>query len=163
MKIAIMSDVHDCTENMLLALHSAKEQGCQRIFYLGDIVESSTLSLMLDEWQLPADIVFGNNEYDLTAHRSIAQRYANCIHHGYEADLMVDGRNIYFTHLPYHATTKVGSGQYHAVFYGHTHVAEQSVLQGTLLVNPGEVGGVRRPPGFAVYDTELNDVRFYRI
>ena len=163
MKIAIMSDVHDCTENMLLALHMAKEHGCERLFYLGDIVEASTLSLMLDEWQLPADIVFGNNEYDHTAHRLIVQKYPNCIHHGYEAETEADRRKIYFTHLPYRATTKAECCRYDAVFFGHTHVAEQLTHHGTLVVNPGEVGGVRRPPCFAVYDTQNNDVRFYRI
>ncbi len=163
MKIALMSDVHDRTENLLLALYQAKQAGCARLFYMGDIVELSTLNLMLEEWQLPAYLVFGNNEYDRASHQRMAAQYKDIVHHGYEAEIEVENRNIYFTHLPYQVSEKAESGKYHAVFFGHTHVAEQFTRQGTLVVNPGEVGGVRRPPSFAVYDTETNDVRFYRI
>ncbi|MBR5212641.1 MAG: metallophosphoesterase family protein [Akkermansia sp.] len=163
MKIALLSDVHDRTENMLLALHAAKEAGCTRLFFMGDIVEISTLKLLLEEWQMPADIVFGNNEYDRAAHQRIASLFSDAVHHGDEAALEIEHRNIYFTHLPYRASAKAESGNYHAVFFGHTHVAEKFIHIGTLVVNPGEVGGVRRPPGFAVYDTATNDVSFYRI
>ena len=47
------------------------------------------------------------------------------------------------------------------VFYGHTHIAEQYLHGHTLVANPGEVAGVRRPPSFAVYHTADNDVIFY--
>lgn len=163
MKIALLSDVHDNTDNLLLALHTAKELGCCRLFYLGDIVEISTLHLMLDEWQLPADIIFGNNEYERGAHQQVTKQYHDAVHHGYEAELCVDGRNIYFTHLPYQIANKAESGKYHAVFYGHTHVAESISHMGVLMANPGEVGGVRRVPQFGIYDTETNSVSFYKI
>lgn len=163
MRIALLSDVHDYTDNLLLALHQADEMGCSRLFYMGDIAETRTLRLMLEEWHHPADIVFGNNEYDYEAHVNIAAQFNQVTHHQFEADIEVDSRKIYFTHIPRSAIAVAQQGNHHAVFYGHTHVADRYKHGTTLVVNPGEVGGVRRPPSFAVYDTATNDVIFYRL
>lgn len=161
MRIALLSDVHDNTDNLLLVLQQAAEMGCSRLFYVGDIVETRTLLLLLEEWARPADIVFGNNEYELDTHQRIAAQYPNVAHHGYEADIEVEGRRIFFTHMPRRAMDKACAASHHAVFYGHTHIAEQYLHGHTLVANPGEVAGVRRPPSFAVYNTEDNDVIFY--
>ncbi len=163
MKIALLSDVHDNINNLLAALQGAKEAGCTHLFYMGDIVEHATLNLLLEEWGQPADIVFGNNEYDKAAHLQLTRQYPQARHHRYEAELCIDGRKVYFTHLPYQIAAKAESLNYDAVFYGHTHVAEQYSHQGTLIANPGEVGGVRRPPQFGIYDTQTNSVTFCKL
>ena len=116
MRIALLSDVHDNTDNLLLALQQAAEMGCSRLFYMGDIVETRTLHLLLEEWARPADIVFGNNEYELDTHQRIAAQYPNVAHHGYEADIEVEGRRIFFTHMPRRAMDKACAASHHAVF-----------------------------------------------
>ena len=163
MKVAILSDVHDCTNNLLAALCMAAELDCRHLLYLGDIVELDTFMLLVDEWVHPIDIVFGNNEIDRRSFYSAAQSNHLVTHHGDEGILSLDGRSLYITHYPWAALKAAESGKYDAVFYGHTHVADMQKTVHTLLVNPGEVGGVRRPPSFAIYDTEDNSVRFIRI
>lgn len=163
MRIALLSDVHDCISNLLLALQQAEEMGCERLFFMGDIADTGTLRILLEEWQRPADIVFGNNEYDLEAHLRIAAQYPMAYHHEFEADFEVEQRRIFFTHIPRRAVAAAQAGKHHAVFYGHTHVADLYKHGTTLVVNPGEVAGVRRPPSFAVYDTATNDAIFYRL
>ncbi len=163
MKIALLSDVHDNVSNLLLALHHAETQNCTHLLYLGDITEVSTLRILLDTWKHPADIVFGNNEYALHAHTQLVREYPLAHHHGDEAALWLHGRRIYISHYPRKAYIAADGGDYDAVFYGHTHVAEQMQLRQTLVANPGEVGGIRRIPGFAVYDTQINQINFHSL
>lgn len=163
MKVALLSDVHDRTNNLLAALYMAAEHGCQHLLYLGDIVEMSSFMLLAEEWTQPLDIVFGNNEIDRSTFYTAANAMPHVTHHGDEGVLSLDERNIYISHYPWAALKAAESGSYDAVFYGHTHVADEQNLHHTLLVNPGEVGGVRRQPSFAIYDTTDNTVRFIRI
>lgn len=163
MKIALLSDVHDNINNLLAALHTAVLEGCSHLIYLGDIVDTFTLRTMLEEWPHSADIIFGNNEYALQDHARTAAAFKGCIHHGFEADIQRGGRRIYCSHYPHEALAAAESGKYHAAFYGHTHRAEQTMIRGVLLANPGEVGGVRRPPSFAVFDTETLSLSFLNI
>ena len=163
MKIALLSDVHDYSTNLLIALHSAMEEGCEHLIYLGDIVDVSTLKLMLEEWPHGIDIVFGNNEYDLKTHVRVASARKDSIHHGYDAHIERGGRRIYCSHFPHEALAAAESGKYHAAFFGHTHRAEQSIIRGTLLANPGEVAGIRRPPSYAVFETETLSLSFISI
>lgn len=161
MKIAILSDVHDNVSNLLTALYYAEKQHCTHLLYLGDIAEVSTLHVLLDSWNHPADIVFGNNEYDLRAHTELVQRYPLACHHGDEGTLCLQGRRIYISHYPRKAFIAADCGDYDAAFNGHTHVAEQRQHRQTLVANPGEVGGIRRLPGFGVYDTAINEMSIH--
>ena len=163
MKIALLSDAHDHISNLLTALHYAQEQQCTHLLYMGDITELSTLQLLLESWTYALDLVYGNNEYDRKAHIQLVQGFPQATHHGEAADICLQGRHIFFTHYPHQATIAADSGKFDAVFYGHTHVAEQRYVHHTLLANPGEIGGVRRVPSFAIYDTDYNDVRFCTI
>ena len=65
MLVALLSDIHDHTTNLLLALHTAQEQGCSHLLFLGDMAEASTFRTLRDEWPHPIDLVFGNNEYEI--------------------------------------------------------------------------------------------------
>ena len=76
MLVALLSDIHDHTTNLLLALHSAQEQGCSHLLFLGDMAETSTFRTLRDEWPHPIDLVFGNNEYEI---KSLLKAYANPI------------------------------------------------------------------------------------
>lgn len=163
MKIAVMSDIHDHVSNMLTALQLAEARGCHHLIYTGDIVELSTLKLLISEWKYPADIVFGNNEYDRELHQKLAQEFPNIRHHGFEGDIVINSRAIYFTHFPHIAQDVAMRGRHNIVFFGHTHRAEQFRINNTILVNPGEVCGNRYAPSFAVYDSENHTVNFVRL
>lgn len=163
MLIALLSDIHDHTTHLLLALHAAKQEGCTHLLFMGDMASASTFRTLRGEWKHGIDLVFGNNEYELGAFRQMAETWAQTTLHGDEANISLDGRRIYFTHLPWSATKAAESGLYDAVFFGHTHCAEQSLLGGTLVVNPGEVYGRQGAPSIGVYDTETNTARIIPI
>lgn len=159
MKIALLSDIHDHIDNMLTAFHYALEKGCTHLLFMGDMESLSTLSLMCEEWPHRADIVFGNNEYDLTTHLAVACG-SRCTHHRHIGDITLDARRIIFSHFIQKVQSAILSGEYDAAFYGHTHLAEAHFSGQTLVANPGEVAGIRQAPSFAIYDTASNQVDF---
>lgn len=165
MQIAIMSDAHDRHQNLLRALERAKALKCTHLLYLGDFVHPNTLKFMLDAWSLPLDYVLGNNEYELEAFEALSFVRDNVHFHGYYGDICLEGRRLFMTHMPHDAISKgLNTGQYDAVFYGHTHAsAAFTATDKTLMVNPGELYGRRETPGFAVYCTGSNTITFHKI
>ncbi|MBR5889512.1 MAG: metallophosphoesterase family protein [Akkermansia sp.] len=164
MLVALLSDIHDHDTHLLLALHAAKEKGCTHLLFMGDMAELSTFRTLREEWAHPIDLVFGNNEYECTSFARMAAQCPQTTLHGTQASLELDGRKLFFCHLPRTAIQAAGSGQYDAVFYGHTHTPAVSIVgDQTLLVNPGEVYGRQNAPTIGVYDTTSNTARIIPI
>ena len=158
MLVALLSDIHDHTTHLLLALQTAREEGCTHLLFMGDMAGTSTFRTLREEWPHPIDLVFGNNEYELQAFQRMARQWEHTHLHGDEAELMLDGRRLYFTHLPWVASRAAESGKYDAVFFGHTHRAEQFCVNRTLVANPGEVYGRQSQPSLGIYNTNTNEV-----
>lgn len=163
MLIALFADIHDHTDNLLTALYRAEELGCTHLLFAGDMAGITTFRTMREEWRGGIDLVFGNNEYDRCSFLRLAEQFHHTCHHGDAGDLQLNGRRIYLSHYPAAAAQAVSSGLYDAVFYGHTHAAMKQHCGKTLLANPGEIAGVRHPPGFAVYDTHTNSLTHHTL
>ncbi len=165
MLIALISDIHDHSTRMLLALAHAQELGCTHLLCMGDVAELSTFRLLCEEWQQGADIVFGNNEWHRESFLRVADEYPHVTHHGDRASICLGGRNIFFCHYPHQAARAAEGGGYDAIFFGHTHRAElypateENGRKLPLFVNPGDIQGRYGKPGIAVYDTESNTAR----
>jgi len=67
-------------------------------------------------------------------------------------------RPVAFTHFPALAAQAAATGQYQAVFYGHTHRRAHELLDtsgGTcLLANPGDIEGRHGAPGGLLWDSD---------
>lgn len=163
MLVAILSDVHDNTTNLLAALAEAEEQGCRHLLFTGDMTMLSTFRTLREEWQYGMDLVFGNNEFNRGDFFRLAELMPDTRLHGDEADITLADRRIYLSHYPHLAAQALNSGQYDAVFYGHTHTAHQQLVGRTLLANPGEICGVRSKPSYAVYNTDDNSLHHYTL
>lgn len=163
MLVALLSDIHDHTTHLLLALHAAHEQGCTHMLFMGDMADMSTFRTLREEWHHPIDLVFGNNEYERTSFAKAARLWPDTVLHGDAADIILDRRRVFFCHLPWAAARAAETGRYDAVFFGHTH--EPGILhQGnTLIANPGEIYGRQGPPTIGIYDTSTNSVRIIEI
>ncbi len=163
MLVAIISDIHDNVSNLLCSLCEAEELGCTHLLCTGDVAMLSTFRTLSEEWKHGIDIIFGNNEYDLSSFIRLAEQFPRVEHHGHAADISLNNRRVYLTHYPHIAGNAADSGLYDAVFYGHSHRSEQSLRGRTLLANPGEIAGVRYRPSFAVYNTSDNTLCHYNI
>ncbi len=161
MLVALISDIHDHSTHLLLALTRARELGCTHLLCMGDIAGLSTFRLLCEEWERGVDIVFGNNEWHRESFLRVADEYPHATHHGDAATVTLGGRSLFFCHYPHVAARAAASGRYHAVFFGHTHRAElhPATASAPLLLNPGDVQGRYGHPSMAMYDTENNSAR----
>lgn len=163
MKIALLSDAHDHTNHLLSALVCARETGCERIIFLGDMVHLQTFVTLREEWDGPIDLVFGNNEYEWEAFNRYAETSSDTTLHGEYGSVTIDNLRIFFTHLPTTAARAQRSGMFDIVLYGHTHVSEVLQQDGMIIANPGEIQGRRGHPTIGVLDTIERQITIYPI
>lgn len=70
------------------------------------------------------------------------------------------GKKLAFCHYPKLGELLAKSGEFDAVFFGHTHQAGMGNFGKTLMLNPGALCGIKEgkydEASYAVYDTESN-------
>jgi putative phosphoesterase len=171
MKIGVISDTHDRTADVRVAVALLVERGVDLVLHCGDIESIETVHLFA---QLPTHFVFGNWDGDWISgvHCGLAvpapdgkkrddTRLRHAIHeiggvlHEPWGDLELGGKAIAWVHGNDRKLLREleRSACYDYLFYGHTHVAEQHRAGRTLMVNPGALFriGVKQ---FAVLDLE---------
>ena len=76
--------------------------------------------------------------------------------HGQHAELEFEGVKIAVTHYPFYAKALARTGDYQAVFSGHTHVQHEERFGDCLWLNPGEILGWKGDATCAIYNTATN-------
>ncbi len=162
MKIAIIADTHDNvknTEKVVEILNNKIKPDL--VIHLGDFCSPFIIDI-LGRIKAEVEAVFGNNDGDIENLMTKAGTYKNFYFQptfGY-GEIRVEGRKIFFNHFPDLAKDKAKSGEFDLVLYAHTHKKGVEKVGKTLLVNPGEIGGIFHPPSFAVYSPKENKVKF---
>lgn len=160
MLIGIISDIHDRVKRMRTALTMLEEAGCTHLIFLGDAAQLATLRALSNAWPHEIDYVLGNNDYPRENFRNLAESQPRLHCHGDEGELSLpDTRRVFITHEPYYAGHALNSGAFDAIFYGHTHRAEQIKAGETLVLNPGDIQGRYGTPSCAIYDTATNTAK----
>jgi len=86
-----------------------------------------------------------------------AQEAGNLTIHGELAELEFDTLKVAVNHYPEIARGLAASGHYDLVCYGHDHQAHLSEVNDTILLNPGEVMGLKGPRSFMIFDTATRE------
>lgn len=166
MRIAVLSDIHDNIWNLQATIKRITELDSQAIIFCGDFC-SPFISPFLVQTSLPVYACFGNNDED---HSAIIERASSPNFHTWSlgrefAEIELGGSKIAFCHYPKLGRLLAGTGEYQAVFHGHTHIAFQEKIGSTLLANPGAVCGIVSgkpgPASFGIYNT--SDQRYSHI
>ena len=156
MKIGVFSDVHDNIANLRTLLALFSDRGVKTLIFCGDFCSPIPVREM-GVFDGEIHCVFGNGDGDRFAMTKIARTDStNVILHGEWATLTFDGVGIAVTHCPFYAEALARTGDYQAVFSGHTHVQHDERIGDCLWLNPGEVMGWKGRPTAAVYDTATN-------
>ncbi len=164
MRIGVFSDVHDNLANLRQALKIFKEQGVAALIFCGDFCSPIPARVMAGEFGGDIHCVFGNGDGDRFAISNAAHgQYPNLKLHGEYAELELDGAKIAVTHYPFYAQALARTGDYQAVFSGHTHEQHQERIGDCLWLNPGEVLGWKERPTCAVYDTAARSVTIFEL
>ena len=156
MKIAVMSDSHDHLENVDRVVALAGEQGAEILLHCGDICSPFVMD-RLAPFKGQVHVVFGNNDGDHLTIGRIAERFSNITIHHHTGIIETDKGLVAFTHYPEHGKGLAATGNYAAVFSGHTHVRMSEIMNDTPHINPGETMGLLGDTGFVIFDLESGE------
>ncbi len=157
MRIAIISDTHD----NIWKLDSAMPQlaRADAIIHCGDICSPFVVKQLGEGLQdIPVHIVWGNNDGDHRLLMLTAAQAGNIHIHGEFADLTLGGLKVAVSHYPEIARPIAESGRYDLVCYGHDHTANEEEVGRTLLLNPGEMMGMKGRSSLVLFTTAQKKV-----
>jgi len=159
MQIAIISDMHDSLEKLRFVLKEIENLGIKQIICCGDICAPFMAKEM---GKFPGEVhcVFGNVEDRINTPK-VCEEYSNLHHYGDKASIEIDNKRIGIIHYPEEAEEMAKSGNYDFVFHGHTHEKRAINFGDCLLLNPGEILGIKGSPSYAVVD--LNTAKYSHI
>ncbi len=156
MHIGVFSDVHDNIANLRKLLALFTDRRVQTLIFCGDFCSPIPVREM-GAFEGEIHCVFGNGDGDRFTMSKIARTDStNVILHGEWAALTFDGVRIAVTHYPFYAEALARTGDYQAVFSGHTHQQHDERIGDCLWLNPGEVMGWKGRATCALYDTATN-------
>ncbi len=136
MRIGVLSDTHGQVDATQKAVRMFDSLEVGLVIHCGDIGPPEIISL-LSPW--PAHFVFGNMDDSAALREAIRRAGQTCYERfGY---LKVGGRSIAFLHGDDGALLEhtIHSGRWDLVCHGHTHVAADSQMGPTRVVNPGAI------------------------
>ncbi len=163
MEVGIFSDVHDNLSNLTKALHIFQKRNIKTLIFCGDFC-SPIPAKQIGAYEGITHCVFGNGDGDRFAICKFANsEFPNLILHGEYADLEIDGAKLAVTHYPFYGLALASTGQYNAVFAGHTHEVHQEKIGSCLYANPGEVLGAFGTPTCGIYDTDKNEIEIVNL
>lgn len=162
MKIAVMSDTHDHIGNLDAALARIGELEADMLFHCGDLCAPFVIE-HLARFEGPVHVVFGNIDGDRFTIERVAERFPAVTLHGEVGFVETPSGTIAFTHRPEFALGLASTGSYRAVFFGHTHHRERREIGDTILLNPGELMGLREPPGWVLFDPETGNEQHFTV
>ena len=106
----------------------------------------------------PVHIVWGNNDGDTFLIGRVAAGFPNVELHGQLAEIELGGMRVAANHYPEIARGLARSGLYDLVCYGHDHLRFEGKEGECLLLNPGELMGMKAVSSLAVVETATRKV-----
>jgi putative phosphoesterase len=151
-RIAVLSDSHDNIWKLAEAMPRLADADV--VLHCGDLCSPFMIRRLGEGLgDTPLHIVWGNNDGDAHALTLVAGGYPSVELHGQTGRLELDGWQAAFNHYPDIARDMALSGQYDLVCYGHDHTAHQEMVGGCLLLNPGDLMGLKGTSSIALVDT----------
>lgn len=148
MTIAVISDLHDNIANWQIIQKIISEQKINVLINCGDTCAPAMLKEMSNTFSGQIHTVFGNVA-DRDLEEKVAGELPNVQHYGDRGHTDIEGKKIFFNHLPEVAEQTVTQGAYDLVCHGHTHLKRWEKIGTTYILNPGTAGGMFQYPSFA--------------
>lgn len=158
MQIGVLSDSHDNVWKIDAALEHLRR--AQAVIHCGDICSPFALRRLVEGLPgIPIHVVWGNNDGDVLLMSRLAQESPHLRLEGVFAELTLDGLPVAVHHYPEVARPLAASGRYRIVCCGHNHTAGAEWVGDCLLLNPGELLGLRGPSTLALVETADRSVQ----
>jgi putative phosphoesterase len=157
-----MSDSHDNIWKLEAASRALAESDV--IVHCGDICSPFMIRRLGElAGSKPVHVVWGNNDGDPLLIHKVASGFPSVQLHGHLAELEIAGLRVAVNHYPVIARGLARSGDYDLVCYGHDHARFEGKEGACLLVNPGELMGLKGPSTVAAVDTDRRSVSWIEI
>lgn len=159
MLLAVMGDSHDNRDKLRNAVKLAVDNGAKTLFHTGDLISAFMLRILND---FPGRIylIKGNNDGDpLSVSRTIPQECPQIKEFGGFITVDFDEFRVAVTHYPETARAHAMAGDFDMVFYGHTHKFSEKRIGKTLLLNPGDLMGLKEEASFCLVESDTKEVK----
>src|SRR3990170_3692640 len=157
MRLVVMSDSHD----NIWKLDRAGEAivSAEGGIHCG-VIGSPFMVRRLGGWagDRPVHVVWGNNDGDPLLISKVAAGFPSMQLHGQLAEVELGGLRVAVNHYPVIARGLARSGDYDLVCYGHDHIRHEGKEGECLLLNPGELMGLKGPSSLALVETVGREV-----
>jgi len=156
--VAALSDSHDHRQGLAEAVSRADAEGADALFHMGDLVSPFMLPVLAG-FPRPVYLVIGNNDGDrLAVFRALPRECPQVAEYGEIVTAVLDGCRIAAVHDPRVARGLAATGDHDLVLFGHTHQHSVGRVGACLMVNPGELYGLRGPRSMCFIDTLTREV-----
>lgn len=147
MKILIASDSHDRWGNLENAINKGNKTECEIMLFAGDFMSPPGINV-LEQFNGAVHFVFGNNDGELVGLTQMisASKKITLHYQSGESTLRETFGDLSFfmNHYPNVVRNAAQTNEYDVCIYGHDHLYhEETLANGTLLLNPGELQGYR--------------------
>jgi putative phosphoesterase len=141
MQLTVISDTHDNIWKLDEALPTLRS--ADAVIHCGDLCSPFMIHRLGRGVERPVHIVWGNNEGDRVTISRAVEEYPHLTLHGDLAELELGGLRVAVNHYPQIASRLAGTGEFDLVCYGHDHSAHEEWIGECLLLNPGELMGLK--------------------
>jgi putative phosphoesterase len=158
MRIAAISDTHDNEDRTKALVKEFNEKvKPDAVIHCGDLI-SPFILVALNQLKCPVYICFGYQDGGEGSFALFEKKGPNIIFSTGQGTRFgeIKEEKVAYIHTPVLARALASTGDYVAVFYGHTHKAKIEKVGNCWLVNPGEIMGRQNNPTYVIYDTKLN-------
>ena len=144
MKIGVFSDSHDHLDNIRKVIHEFVTNKVDKIIHCGDMI-SPFIKRAMNELDAHVNIeriaVYGNNDGERAGLKTMLKGILEI--KGDFHDFECDGLLIAVIHGTDNRLLDalIASKKYHLILCGHTHLLRNDLIDGVLVVNPGETCG----------------------
>lgn len=168
MIVGVISDTHDRLDSLAKGLAIFKREQVAMIIHCGDWVSPFTLEFfdgLIEDMSVPVYSVFGNNPGDIVRviEGNLKMKQPITIGRYMTQEVEIEGRKTVICHGQDRVVLKalIDSGNFDAVFTGHTHAVRNETVGKTLVFNPGSTayvceGKIIDKASVGIYRSETN-------
>ena len=163
-RIGLLSDSHGQLEKTRQAVEILIGHGVQRIIHLGDICDEKVLDELVagQVGSVSVHVVFGNMDIDPDGLGDHAKEMGIHVDHPM-GRIDLDGKVFAFTHGHIDKLLEAALAEsVDYLFHGHTHVARDSRVGATRVINPGALFRASRYT-VALLESEIDELSFYTV
>jgi uncharacterized protein len=162
MKIGILSDTHNHTQNLQRALTLFRNRGIVTLVHCGDMTSPNT-AVLLKDFQVIA--VTGNMDGNTGGLEDTLKKLnpQNVLAATFTGE--IEGISIAVTHSHRgNVPDLAANGRFAYIFHGHTHRRRDEVVGRSRIINPGALGGTRHESrSVCVVDLAAQHVEFIEL